>query len=820
MTYTDFDLDRIGAMTGASKGQAIKELLDAERDRLKIEAQKLSGDENSEAFKRIPSQVKNYRKDLLIAIKDRLDEKGTDIGELGKLEDVIDMNILHDGSLVSAATLARTNLTGKIDIQNPNEDIVNNKAFKDALNTGGILSENLKKIQDILVRSTRKIESSDLKSKIDLPKFLGAVDTSKAETREEVYDYWKTIAEKFTEVNATASKFIEAIKSSDLEEDLKNKFVDLFDMRNFGRLQYIVDFPSVEDNLLKPRHRFFNLISAMIATERLLENKSLSPYEQESEESSYGDVNAKLMEDMLQGIQGSDMGATTVNQWTGTAEINDPKIESSIINDGPQWVDSVDSLMSAADPLLMYEVKINDKLVAVTKEAYVDFQELIESAVEKIEDGSFKVTLDFKTDLERWSDELEDTMVLDQKDGFYLPISVLSNNVFDSLYTQNEFDGTVIDEPLDLGTMEDIQDFFDGLYELIVEDIVTMATDVRTTRGQGRGTDMKLTFRGKDINTNELAGSASRQFDKPLPESAEFSSALTDDIKGALEAFMEQCLEYYFTPAYTGRMPIQTPDFVGSVGGRVMQILSANLGLETVMSGAYQRMTKLTKPFKEKDLENIADFLQNVFLKSLTIDSYLIADAERAARSLSNIFGQNTLEANNNYFAALLYHFMEKTNKTELMDDDFNKKPINERRKLFDEGYKNRKAYPIFAMPFWLDMNQGLITQKSKKAADQYKRLKNIFESVQRDLSQLIHKMLDAHDAVRGQLGKPVVYGFFPMNALGYETIINKMHLEEHIDLTNYEVENVIKAIDSHESIAKEYGISSEQVYSIKAHFR
>ena len=46
------------------------------------------------------------------------------------------------------------------------------------------------------------------------------------------------------------------------------------------------------------------------------------------------------------------------------------------------------------------------------------------------------------------------------------------------------------------------------------------------------------------------------------------------------------------------------------------------------------------------------------------------------------------------------------------------------------------------------------------------------------------------------------------------------MHLEENIDLTNYEVENVIKAIDSHESIAKEYGISSEQVYSIKAHFR
>ena len=171
-----------------------------------------------------------------------------------------------------------------------------------------------------------------------------------------------------------------------------------------------------------------------------------------------------------------------------------------------------------------------------------------------------------------------------------------------------------------------IQDFFDELYELITEDVVQMATDVRTSRGIGRGTDTKLTFRGKNPNTNELAGSVSRQFDRILPQEAEFSGALTDDIKGALEAFMEQCLEYYFTPAYVGRMPIQTPDFVGSVGGRVMQILSADLGLETVMSGAYQRMTQLTNPFKEKDLENIADFLQNMFLKSFEISLNMIAD--------------------------------------------------------------------------------------------------------------------------------------------------------------------------------------------------
>ena len=38
--------------------------------------------------------------------------------------------------------------------------------------------------------------------------------------------------------------------------------------------------------------------------------------------------------------------------------------------------------------------------------------------------------------------------------------------------------------------------------------------------------------------------------------------------------------------------------------------------------------------------------------------------------------------------------------------------------------------------------------------------------------------------------------------------------------LEDNEVENIIAAVDSHTNISKDYGISSEQVYLIKAHFR
>ena len=58
---------------------------------------------------------------------------------------------------------------------------------------------------------------------------------------------------------------------------------------------------------------------------------------------------------------------------------------------------------------------------------------------------------------------------------------------------------------------------------------------------------------------------------------------------------------------------------------------------------------------------------------------------------------------------------------------------------------------------------------------------------------------------------------------LGYdsvESMITKMYVEQNIDLSHLEVENIVKSDDSHNNISKEYGINTEQVYLIKANFR
>ena len=53
-----------------------------------------------------------------------------------------------------------------------------------------------------------------------------------------------------------------------------------------------------------------------------------------------------------------------------------------------------------------------------------------------------------------------------------------------------------------------------------------------------------------------------------------------------------------------------------------------------------------------------------------------------------------------------------------------------------------------------------------------------------------------------------------------YDMVISKMEKEQNIDLSHLEVENIVKAVDSHNNISKEFGITEDQVYLIKSSFR
>ena len=109
-------------------------------------------------------------------------------------------------------------------------------------------------------------------------------------------------------------------------------------------------------------------------------------------------------------------------------------------------------------------------------------------------------------------------------------------------------------------------------------------------------------------------------------------------------------------------------------------------------------------------------------------------------------------------------------------------------------------------------------TMFDKEDADASALLANLDRVSKSDINK---KLLEAHDTLRILKSKPVMYSMKNENNFDdMDDMLTKMEKEYQIDMSANEIINVINKVDSFEGIAKEYGISSEHVYVIKANFR
>lgn len=784
------------------------------RDKLESEA-RLIDDPNSRTkmIESIPDLLTAARK----YIKEQVKTGGKDARNIQAsyntfLRPLTDMNIYADGELVNENFLYNEVIEGKLDIRNPQPSVLNNPQVKTALGaeqTPAAFKANFNKIKQRLEDMSGTKEYKQLTNKFPTNKYLGAIDISKADNRLEVYNFWDEVGGRYDEFINNMAEFFVAAKAVSWENaKVADKFNKLYNDVNDINLEYIVEFEPVEERFLSARHRFFNIIAHRLHLEGLMRpEEGNEGYHDDHDK--HGDVNSQLAEQLQSSLGNSSTQGDTLdlNQWAEhlTTELT--------------WDDEYDALMGAADPLLLYESNRGEKLLAINDEMEGQLIEVLEELLEELDDG-YGVSLDTTTDIEEWMEQLEDTQVLDEgklKGKMALPISVLNNKDFAKLYTSTTFKSVEEGKSIGVDNVDKIKNFFADLYQLLSGDDFRMEVEARTTKGRRRGSVTEPRERRQATgDTGFMEGSTK------IPISLNRGGNLRGEFsafKSELQKMMDSALEYFFDPMYSGLLPIEIPNFASSIGSKVLQTLSLQLGLETVMSSAYD--TLFEGSVEEVDVGNlreIADFLDNIFMPEVKIDDELITEGEFCADALTEIFGRE--EENNDYCAALIHHYMVDTGDTSREGNDFDGKTIKERAESFDKKFTSRKAFPVFAMPHWLDMNQGVLTKKSPASKTQYNRLKAIFENAQTDLPVLLHKLLKAHDAIRHQLNKKVVHGYVPLNDYGINKMITKMQVDENIDLSYLEVEQIVKAVDSHENISREYGISGEQVYLIKANFR
>lgn len=94
----------------------------------------------------------------------------------------------------------------------------------------------------------------------------------------------------------------------------------------------------------------------------------------------------------------------------------------------------------------------------------------------------------------------------------------------------------------------------------------------------------------------------------------------------------------------------------------------------------------------------------------------------------------------------------------------------------------------------------------------------NILSEVRK--SEILEKLLNAHDELRILKGEEVFFAMLRTDNLDDILTIQKTLYEENLDVSAGEITNIVKSLDSHASISKEYGIPTESVYIIKSHFR
>lgn len=529
-------------------------------------------------------------------------------------------------------------------------------------------------------------------------------------------------------------------------------------------------------------------------------------------------------------------------------------LADDIIDNAPNDMDErLRGIDESLDPLLAIELVENKKLIALNEQSKEDLKE----AIKELREGA---ELEFLSQADKWLNEIEDSYVLD-KSEYILPVSVYKSRRGNALGIEKlptALEGFTLDiagearkdtrvpEPYSeesiisyqykgpeivaewkdgLTPAEDLNNLFDAIHILFTSQRYSFIRYSRTQKGAGKTegvkrSDVRGLQRGASLTQKKKLESLLRPYPTIPARTGKLISGISDTDKGvgkALAEFIRACDEYYVEPFLKGLTPIAYPKYMSGAGIKALTAIGQELGYNTLTGNISRRLANTASTsITQGMLQHLTTFLTMID-EVVVVNDNTIKSAKKAAVALTKIFGKK--EENLNTMAAILMHFIEQTREDtkdmgrELLGDS----TIQSRAKKFHT--ENVSSYPIFALYPFLENNQGLLT-RTRPMRREYEKLMRTLTEVEDELPEVLTKLLKAHNAIRKVMGKEVITPKFRANHDGYDGLVDLMYKEENIDLSHLEVENIVKAVDSHSNIGKEYGITEEQVYLIKANIR
>ena len=332
------------------------------------------------------------------------------------------------------------------------------------------------------------------------------------------------------------------------------------------------------------------------------------------------------------------------------------------------------------------------------------------------------------------------------------------------------------------------------------------------TRGLGGSPTAATRAAAKKLMRNE------QDLIKPLRQEpfAGKERDLGDDITESWTALLEAINEYII-------LPVQSHYFIDEDKPIWLKGLPA---MTLAIKNAKNNPTgKFLKKIQDKgitieagEVDELTEFL-GVIRKGGKFNLGTIRKEGRdAVIALDSLFGSESHDINLESICGMIFEFADTSQyRRELGElQGMSIKELGEKYRLVPKSTRI-KEYPILSLKSVVNTSAFNIMEDDEyfpeDVREAFKELRNAYKLLKMDPTNI--KLLQAHDTIRKMEGKEVVWGMLQLDSIDHmDAIINK------VDITATEINTIVKAVSSYESLALNHGVTEDDIYTIKAMFR
>ena len=674
------------------------------------------------------------------------------------------------------------------------------------------VEELIKLYADVILSQERP---TGQKVRIDLGwvEEVGDLPLGRWSTRKKIYDYWGKIHGKYPTLKEAVDGFVEEVHDLHQNQFGGEEFQEAFDefFKDAGEFaswyreglpNYIVQLPPID---LKVPDEFTNAVKIM---DKFLDLKGVvgskkkeEELHQEVEEDTTSEGAGQTGSEALEADRQADVGtpvreAGSLEDPTGKRKITPPK-------GGLRDIE--------VDPIFWYKYNDDYEDLKIPKSQLNQIKMIVEGGHESGGLMDYYFENDEELDnFQEWFDGLKDT-IEDMEKGqqnFFLPISPFITDDLDLDIKVDEITDRTTEFLEQIANLAEKGETSFSIYQRKIEG--------RDKQGGGAVGEVPLI---------EWAGK--RGTERKIPK----------ELDKAWNKLLKAINEYYLLPLQ-GKNYVQAKEKPSWAKGHASLVLSIKNLKENPIGALLDKMVgEAIHTIRPKHIRNITKFIEiarSTGAKSFTKE--IFSQGKKAVRALDSIFGKEFNKKNKESIGYIIYDMGKKLGVKNMRD--FDNKYWSNIFSLYKNYKENRNSvdYPIDMLRHalntpefaaWIGLGEG--KDKGMKGASPYTDkalaeaiidLDRVFDTFHK-MDEINQSLLQAHDTIRKMNNKPIIHSHLSLDYIDHmDLTINKLHREQRMDLTATEIHKIVKAVSSYESIAKNFGINEEVVYTVKAMFR